>query len=117
MDIIMEKVSKLKKNAKEYRKHAHCGAGKDLEGAVEIIESLRKSQTENGWISCSERTPEWGTTPYLVCLKNGGVFMAIFLNDGKFEEISSLGIREFAKDNPVIAWQPLPAPYEVKSDE
>jgi len=58
------------------------------------------------WIPCSEKLPEFGAERFLVCLQNGGIFMAAFL--GEFMEISALGMRKFYKDNPVIAWQPLP---------
>lgn len=66
----------------------------------------------NKWIPCSERLPEWRTNPYLVCLRNGAVAIAIFLSNGEFKEISSLGTKEFYRDNPVIAWQPLPETYK-----
>lgn len=35
-----EQVKKLRENAKKYRAHAACGAGKDLEEAASTIESL-----------------------------------------------------------------------------
>lgn len=63
------------------------------------------------WILCSERMPEWENKSYLVCLKNGGVFMAFCSHDGEFKEISTIGIRDFHKDNPVIAWMDLPDAY------
>lgn len=77
---------------------------------------LRQTRID-GWIPYSERLPLDEVVPQLVCLKNGHVCIAICLGDGEFKEISSFGTRNFSKDNPVIAWQPLPAPYEVKSDE
>lgn len=54
---------------------------------------------------------EWGTTTYLVCLKNGGICLALYLSSNEFKEISSMGIKEFYEDNPVVAWHPLPEPY------
>lgn len=81
--------------------------------AVETVNSQPKI---GGWIPCSEKYPEWGTTSYLVCLKNGGVFLALYLSSGEFKEISSMGTREFCENNPVVAWMPLPDPYEVKEN-
>lgn len=76
-----------------------------------IIE-VEKQPKISEWIPCDEKYPEWGTESYLVCLKNGGIFLAIYLSSGEFKEISSMGIREFCENNPVIAWQPLPEPYK-----
>lgn len=84
------------------------------------FDDLRKFVDEfpkiGGWIPCSKNIPEWGTKQYLVCLKNGGIFMAIYSYSGEFKEICSLGIRDFAEENPVIAWKPLPEPYEVEEN-
>lgn len=85
-------------------------------GLLSAIDIVNQQPKIGGWIPCSEKYPEWGTKSYLVCLKNGGIFMAICSYVGEFKEISSLGIRDFSEDNPVIAWKPLPEPYEVEEN-
>ena len=96
-----------------------CSHVETIEKAADTIELLRKKIEENktgGWIPCSEKYPEWGTKSYLVCLKNGGIFLALYLSSGEFKEISSMGTREFCENNPVIAWMPLPEPFEVEEN-
>lgn len=77
-----------------------------LEKVLEKTESL-----DSGWIACEDRFPEDEATTYLVCLKNGGIFLAVYIID-KFVMISPTGTRKFYENNPVIAWQPLPEPYK-----
>lgn len=91
-----------------------------------IVEGLCKARTiicshmsDNGWIPVEERLPT--KEEYL---KNGGRFMlddgnrryqGLFdIYDGKFKfSIHISGINyELFDDKGVVAWQPLPAPYQ-----
>lgn len=85
--------------------------------AANVMRAIERQPKIGEWIPCSDRLPEWGTTTYLVCLKNGGIFLAVFLPNGEFKEMSSMGTREFCDNNPVIAWQLLPEPYHEEKTE
>ena len=63
------------------------------------------------WVPVTEQLPEVDLERILVCLQNGGVFMGFF-NGSEFLEMSSMGIRAFPENNPVVAWQPKPEPYQ-----
>lgn len=80
--------------------------------AVKATVLLQEEQNKHRWIPVSQRLPEVNTQSILVCLKNGGVLMGISCYSGEFKEISSMGIKPFYTDNPVIAWMPMPEPYE-----
>lgn len=114
---LFDAISIVNQLAEEYKHCTLCYLQSPCEYQNEnAILSASEFADDNGWIPCSERLPEWGTTSYLVCLKNGGIFLALYLSSGQFKEISSMGIREFCEDNPVVAWQPLPAPYQPKGE-
>ena len=76
---------------------------------------LIEERLNNGWIPCSERLPE-ENGKYLVCVDNPtrnrkNCIFAFWFNayDKEFE-------REHDLDY-VIAWQPLPAPYQPKGEQ
>lgn len=75
--------------------------------AIKIIKKIINNQPKIGeWIPCSERLPEEDGS-YLVTRPYYGMFITdnMHFNKGSFT------------DKYVCAWKPLPAPYEVKSDE
>lgn len=94
------------------------------------IDALVEAKEHNvGWIPCSERLPEEQkckdghidpSEEVLVyiyygknCVKNGcGV--SRYWNSSKHHENPWIDL-EYGKDN-VIAWQPLPAPYQPKGE-
>ena len=97
----------------------------------EVVEMVRQVDAEynNGWIPCSERLPN--KDEYL---KDDGRFIVTDGNrryqsifdfySGKFKamkEVSPVGWYSMVDDKCVIAWQPLPEPYQpkggVKRDE
>ena len=90
------------------------GMGEGLGKSIEIVNQLAEEQN-NGWIPCSERLPE-ENGKYLVCVDNPtrnrkNCIFAFWFNayDKEFE-------REHDLDY-VIAWQPLPAPYQPKGEQ
>lgn len=123
MSMISNQIKTLRELSKEqniaYHRRIINEAADTIEALSAKLAAANMERSERyyngGWILCEDRLPEWGTTSYLVCLENGGIFMALFLNNGKFSEISSMGTRDFCENNPVVAWQPLPKPY--KSDK
>ena len=82
------------------------------------IEALPSAQTEQRWIPCSKRLPEAGVR-YQVTFESGEVGYAdfrnkIFLSDGSAKENVWETERYYEDDGEVIAWMPLPDPYEEK---
>lgn len=72
---------------------------------------------DNGWIPCSERLPEVdGNTSYvvLVCTVDGFQHMAFWCDDKKWRYCESGMIKNPMDWTEIIAWQPLPAPYQTK---
>lgn len=67
----------------------------------EILKALKKCQ----WIPVSERLPERGRQ-VMCCNENGNVFTSSFKYEHRY-----LGV-VFGKHYGVIAWMPLPEPYE-----
>ena len=97
----------------------NLGGGKpkqsiDLERAIEIVkQEAEKFGTDtnvgsNGWIPCSERLPEENSN-VIACFAHGLVTELAFY-DGLFH-----GIYEYTT-SVIIAWQPLPAPYQPKGE-
>lgn len=75
--------------------------------------------SNDGWIPCSERLPrKYGE--YLYTDKNGEVHEGCYAsaNIGMIRGWSTCDADGFVRlsDNDVIAWQPLPAPFEPKGD-
>ena len=103
----------------------NLGGGKpkqsiDLERAIEIVkQEAEKFGTDtnvgsNGWIPCSERLPE-PIRPVLVTLRN-------WMNDKYFVRVGRFHTDHWKTDegivenSVVIAWQPLPQPYQPKGE-
>ena len=103
----------------------NLGGGKpkqsiDLERAIEIVkQEAEKFGTDtnvgsNGWIPCSERLPE-PIRPVLVTLRN-------WMNDkyivrvGRFHTDHWKTDEGIVENSVVIAWQPLPQPYQPKGE-
>lgn len=93
---------------------------KELQENKEIISKMArriKAFEENtfnmNWIPVSERLPE-GTERVIVTLENEMVLEVFFISgEFKFHEgLPSGGMKKVCPDNPVVAWQPLPKPYE-----
>lgn len=84
--------------------------------ATEMANQLA-DEYNNGWIACSERLPEDIVKDCLVTLENGAVFQASYSRIGQeFRMICWHGIERFSEENKVVAWQPLPQPYQPKKE-
>lgn len=72
-----------------------------------------KSENPTSWIPCSERLPE----------ENGNYLVTVEANDGtasiKFQMVDHYGPKWLheGKREKVIAWMPLPEPYNAESEE
>lgn len=89
------------------------------EDTIEIINQLAE-EYKGGWIPCSEKMPKANIQVIVTAEKDGHKYTtdAYFYN-GKFynKHYYKIPVGElkdsFVGDN-VLAWQPLPAPYEYK---
>ena len=94
-----------------------------ISDVIKVIKSIEK-EYNNGWIPCSERLPE-DETDYLCCYEYteiGGTHegekfkdYGVFYYDGYkwikcWETINKKNIQ-------VVAWQPLPEPYEEETED
>lgn len=92
-----------------------CGAVIDqcgLETAHDLIEELPSAQSEQRWIPCSERLPETSGS-YLV----SGMWESGRVAVGDCEYSSYDGYFNTAWNFDVLAWMPLPKPYEAERKE
>lgn len=82
------------------------GMNDGFDEAISIVQEVAK---EGGWIPCSERMPE-AQKNVLVCENNGEIHLCRYNANIKrfFYDGSDWDI----KLGEVIAWQPLPAPYQ-----
>jgi len=60
------------------------------------------------WTYCKDAMPAGELTNVLVSLKNGGILLCTYVASTKNWFV--LGLGEVTKENPVIAWMPLPGP-------
>lgn len=75
------------------------------------LDTVEEQEAVNRWIPCSEKLPD-DIKDCLVTLENGAVFQASYSSIGQeFRVICWHGIERFSADNKVVAWQPLPQPY------
>ena len=112
-----------------------------LDDAIEIVDQVAKEFAgdtnvghKNGWIPCSEKLPEDGDHRFYMCIvENHEEDLPMFcqfveeLGFGYWQDIfdkDSLGFvdSEFSTNEElgyekVIAWQPLPGPYEEKEND
>ena len=74
-------------------------------GSKRILESVPSAQTEQRWIPCSERLPELGRNILVTTSWN---FVTKAMSCGDHWEINSIDY----KLSSVVAWMPLPEPYQ-----
>lgn len=85
-----------------------------MDNVVAIVNQLAEEHN-NGWIPCSDRLPRIGEQ-VMVCNRYGSVFVShiTYLNP----RVDIRGCcHDFGSHYDVIAWQPLPAPYQPKGEQ
>lgn len=83
---------------------------KALKGLCELTDK----EYNGGWIACSERLPE-PIRPVLVTLKNW-MNDKCFVRVGRFHTDHWKTDEGIVENSVVIAWQPLPQPYQPKGE-
>lgn len=85
-----------------------------VEDAIQIVQEVAK-EYGNGWIPCSERLPS--KEEYRKCngqfiVSDGNRTYATYFDIYDTLKFGEPTIERFRIDKCVIAWQPLPAPYQ-----
>ena len=78
-----------------------------LEALLEILKEV-EAEYGNGWIPCSERLPNHKHN-LLLCLESG------YVGEGYYSANVFKDVNSYPYDN-VIAWMPLPYPYQPTND-
>ena len=73
--------------------------------AIEIVKQ-EAERYNNGWIPCSERLPKYGEVVMCSCTNGGITISCITHRSEKQSKIVRFG------QHSVIAWQPLPEPFQ-----
>lgn len=101
------------KNGTITEEYQHRKAIEILDKSKDIVHEVAE-EYNNGWIPCSERLPEEKNGEVLICDEKGEV------GTGRYSEYSetwykgdmrSVGVAD------VIAWQPLPEPFNDNKNE
>mgnify|MGYP000445916162 CR=1 FL=1 len=75
----------------------------------ELQEAIEQDEKENGWIPVSERLPDVSGTYQVTCM-DGRIHRSTYAKfQSKLKRWELTGARSYWK---VIAWMPLPKPYE-----
>ena len=81
---------------------------------LDIMRMIRNmptvDNTDNGWIACSERLPKYGEVVMCSCTNSGITISCITHKGVKPSKSVRFG------QHSVIAWQPLPQPYQPKGE-
>ena len=80
-----------------------------VDDAIEIVKQ-EAEQYNNDWISCSERLPKYGEVVMCSCTNSGITISCITHKGVKPSKSVRFG------QHSVIAWQPLPQPYQPKGE-
>lgn len=93
-----------------------CGKKEAYEDMLVFVQEVAK-EYDGGWIPCSERLPEVyedskTSDTVLVCTVDGFQHMAFWCSDNKWRYCESGMIGKSMEWTEIVAWQPLPAPYQ-----
>lgn len=84
-------------------------------GMKRVLDELDKLPkfTKPEWIPCSERLPESNSERIILLYDNGLISGGKYLGDRTFD----IDFRDNDKKTKVVAWMPLPKPYEAPAPE
>ena len=84
--------------------------------AIIAIKALPSAQPEPQWIPCSERLPE-GITQVIIQTNGEAIHEAIYMGKDDYGHyVWKRPDNEIYWDEEVVAWMPLPTPYQPKED-
>ena len=84
---------------------------------VDVLEQLPSAQPEQRWIPCSERLPE-GITQVIIQTNGEAIHEAFYMGKDDYGHyVWKRPDNEIYWDEEVVAWMPLPTPYQPKEDE
>lgn len=104
---IIEKLEEQKSGLTEWAEDEAFKLATD--DAIKIIKQ-EAEQYNDGWIPCSEQLPKYGEVVMCSCT-NGGITISCITHRGEKQS----KIVRFGQHN-VIAWQPLPHPFQPKGE-
>ena len=88
-----------------------------VQGAIEVIKTIPCAVSTAEWIPCSERLPCTYTSVEVTYEHNGKRYTTVGdLEDDDEWHTELLGYGGFFGSR-IIAWRPLPEPYEEREDE
>lgn len=97
---------------------AYC---RGMDKVMEVVKSMPTIEVPQ-WIPCSKRLPEEKAEHYWVCLDSGGQCQCRWTNDrfclgaNKWNEWG-WSIMDKPMYTKIVAWMPLPEPYQEGADE
>ena len=74
-------------------------------GMLEAIDAIEEVPTASQWIPCDERMPK-GEQMVIACTEEGFIVISLYTDENLFEDVRET----------VVAWMPLPTPYESPED-
>lgn len=93
-----------------------------VEDAIEIVNQVAEEfatdtnvGSKDGWIPCKNELPK-EYTDVLGCDNNGNIYILQFYKDSVFGNIWRQWNGGLLRLDVILAWQPLPAPYQPKGE-
>ena len=117
--VLIERLEEYRQGIKRQMKHTGVTTyfiGKDDGYKVAIQDAQQLAEeSNNGWIPCDKELPK-EYTDVLGCDYEGNIVVVELYTDNVFGKVWRLWNGGDWRFNCIIAWQPLPAPYQQKGE-